>query len=108
MTQLIIVPGRDFEHDRFGCEFSILNAETGEHLASHFCSGWGFAYGDLYGNRPERQLDWKERFGDIDVKFIDEIDLSEEELLRRNKDWYTSKNQQMTNIPTPKIELTFE
>ncbi len=67
-----------------------LVADTGEHLASHMCSSWHFAEGDLEANRPERQKEWKEKFGEYEVKFLSETDISEEELLRRNKVWYES------------------
>lgn len=84
-TLLVIVPGQDVQRDAV---FNILVAETGEHLASHFCSCAGFAYGDLYAHRPERIEEWTKRFGELDVKYIDETDISEEQLLERNKKWY--------------------
>ena len=36
------------------CQFYILH-ESGECLASHFCSNDSFAKGDLESGRPERQ-----------------------------------------------------
>lgn len=81
-TLLVIVPGQDIQRDAV---FNILVAETGEHLASHFCSCAGFAYGDLYAHRPERIEEWTKRFGELEVKYIDETDISEEQLLERNK-----------------------
>ncbi len=86
-TLLVIVPGRDIQKD---CVFHILVAETGEGLASHLCSCAGFAYGDLYKHRPERIEEWTKRFGEIEVKYIDETDLSIDELIERNKAWYES------------------
>lgn len=86
-TILVIFPGRDVYHDAV---FNLLVAETGESLASHFCSNYTFAYGDLYEGRPERIEEWQRRFGDFEVKYIDETDISNEELLRRNKEWFTS------------------
>ncbi len=82
-TLLIITPseGRD-------CVFNILVAATGEGLASHFCSSEGWAYNDLYGGRKERIKEWTERFGEIEVKFIKETDITIEKLLERNKEWY--------------------
>lgn len=88
-TLLVIAPGQDVQRDAV---FNILVAETGEHLASHFCSCAGFAYGDLYANRPERIKDWMERFGELDVKYIDQTDISEKELVERNHKWYESKS----------------
>lgn len=84
-TQLVIVPGRTATRDAV---FHIIVAETGEHLASHLCSHYGFAMGDLYEGRPDRKKEYHERFGEIDVKYIDDLDFEEEELLRRNKSWY--------------------
>lgn len=84
-TLLVIYPGRDVMQDSV---FNILVAETGEHIASHFCSNAGFAYGDLYARRPERIDEWKKRFGDFEVKYIDETDITPEELIARNKKWY--------------------
>lgn len=84
-TTLIIAPGRDVFHD---CLFNLLVAETGEHLCSHFCSNYSFAYGDLYGNRPEKIKEYKERFGEVEVKYIDETDITPEELMKRNKNFY--------------------
>lgn len=88
-TLLVITPseGRD-------TGFTILHAETGEALASHFCSHEGFAKGDLYENRPERKEKWKERFGEIEVKFLDKTDITEEELIKRNQQWYDSLPKQ--------------
>lgn len=67
-----------------GEHYAILDSDSGEYLAGHLCSHKGYAYGDLYGNCPERQEKWKERFGEIEVKFLEETDISEEELVKRN------------------------
>lgn len=84
-TLLVIYPGKGIRHDAV---FGLLVAETGEHLASHLCSHYGFAMGDLYEDRPERIKEYKDRFGEVEVKYIDETDVSEDELLKRNKNWY--------------------
>jgi hypothetical protein len=85
-TLLVIAPGND-EYRR-DCIFDLLVAETGEHLASHVCSNYRYAHHDLYQGRPERIEEWSKRFGEIEVKFINETDITEEELLRRNKEWF--------------------
>lgn len=93
-TLLVIAPGNNVQWgDRV---FNILVAETGEHLASHLCSGPGFAYGDLYGDRKERKEKWIERFGELEVKFINETDISEDVLVERNKRWYESLPKEET------------
>lgn len=65
-----------------------LVTEDGEHLASHYCSNAGFALGDLVGNRPERKAEWKERFGDYKVLYVGNDEMTEEELRKRNKEFY--------------------
>jgi hypothetical protein len=86
-TLLIITPGRKVKGD---CLFHLLVAETGEHLASHLCSSASFAKSDLYSSREERIDEWEKRFGDVEVKFIDETDIDEDNLLRLNKQWHKS------------------
>ena len=84
-TLLVIAPGRSVMQD---CVFNILVAETGEHLASHFCSNSSFAWGDLYAHRKERIDEWTKRFGEFEVKYIDETDITKEQLIERNEKWY--------------------
>jgi len=86
-TKLVIVPGRNQMSDDV---FSILVAETGENLASHYCSNYSFAMGDLYSRRPERIEEWTKRFGEIEVVYIDDIDIPLDILQKRNKEWYES------------------
>ena len=86
-TLLVIAPGTGIIQN---CVFNLLVAETGEHLASHLCSHYGYAKNDLYEGRPERIEEFTKRFGEIEVKFIDETDISKDELLSRNKKWYES------------------
>ena len=93
-TLLVIAPSR--ESGMKDTQFHLLVAGTGEHLASHVCSHYGFAYGDLYGDRPERIEQWTKRFGEIEVKFIDDTDITEEELLRRNKEWFDAAQKNDT------------
>lgn len=85
-TLLVIAPGSD--NSSGDCCYSLLVAETGEHLASHLCSSSGFAYGDLYGRRQERKDELGKRFGEIEIKFINDTDISEKQLLERNRIWY--------------------
>ena len=78
---LVIVPGRSMMDDAV---FHLLVAETGECLASHLCSSASFAKGDLYFNRPERIQEYSERFGAVDVQFIDDTDINEDDLVEKN------------------------
>jgi hypothetical protein len=91
-TLLVVVKGNEF--GRFGdASYHLLVAETGEALASHICSHEGYAKSDLYSGRPERIKEFTERFGEIEVKHLHETDLSEDEMLKRNKHWYeTTQN----------------
>lgn len=84
-TLLVIVSGAKND---WGQSFSLLNSETGEYLASHLCSHAGFAYSDLYGGRKERQKEYAERFGDVEVKFLEDSGISEEELISKNHEFY--------------------
>jgi len=65
-----------------------LIAETGEGLASHLCSNSRFARGDLEGHRPERQKEWKAEFGNYEVLFLGDDDMTREELMRRNAEFH--------------------
>ena len=87
-TLLVIVSG---EPNSFGQHFGLLNSETGEYLAGHICSHAGFAYGDLYGGRKERIKEYAEKFGEIEVKFLEDSGISEEEMIAKNKDFYKDK-----------------
>jgi len=82
-TLLVIVPGQSAAYrDQV---YYLVVAETGECLASHICSSSPYAMGDLYSNRPERIKSFGERFGEVEVKYIDETDINEEDLFERNQ-----------------------
>ena len=90
-TLLVIYPGTDVQAD---CCFTLLVANTGEGLCSHLCSHWGYAKGDLYSGRPERIKEFSKRFGEVEVKFIDETDIAVEELLKLNKEFHNKNKKQ--------------
>lgn len=81
---LIIIPNEGVD-----CVFAILT-EEGECLATHFCSCEGYAKGDLEAHRPERQKEWKERFGEYKVMFAEEAGITVKEMEERNKKWFES------------------
>ncbi len=87
-TQLVICPSKKTRGDAV---YVILVAETGEGLASHLCSSAAYAKGDLYSNRKERIKEWKDRFGEVKVDFIDDIDLDESVLLERNQQFHKER-----------------
>lgn len=65
-----------------------LIAETGECLASHFCSHIGFAKSDLHDGRPERQKDYKEKFGDYEVLYLGDDDMTLKRIRELNEEWF--------------------
>lgn len=85
-----------------------LLTETGEHLASHLCSNASFAREDLESDRPERQKEWKARFGDYEVLFLDEqTEISLEEIQRRNDEWFLGVSEEdIAQIPVPSVTLS--
>ena len=72
--------GRDGVYD--------LLTQDGEHLASHYCSNASFALGDLEKNRPERQEEWKKRFGDYEVLYLGDDEMTQEKLIELNHKWH--------------------
>lgn len=70
----------------------VLVSEEGETLYSHFCSSAGYAQDDLIGEtyRPDRWKECKEKFGDFEVLFLGEDDMTNEELQKRYNNWYAS------------------
>lgn len=64
-----------------------LMTETGECLATHFCSNKYFAKGDLYERRPERIKEFTERFGDIELLYLGEDNMTVDKLMGLNKKW---------------------
>ena len=84
---LVIVPGKE----QTSCStFHLIAAKTGMGLGLHFCSHWSFAMRDLYENKPpEYKKELEELLGgEIEVKFIDDVDITLEEILERNKIFY--------------------
>ena len=84
MKQLLIIdPGSNV----WESTFNLLVAATGEHLYSWVCSHSGFAKFDLVERNVEELT---KRFGDFEVKFIDETLITSDELHERNDNWYKS------------------
>ena len=98
MKTLIIYPGSNVEHDS---AFYILDPETGEALASHYCSHSAFAKGDLHDNRVERLEKWENKFGEkTEAKFIDETDYNWDEVYAKNQELKSKQvNEQVNLIP---------
>ena len=91
-TLLVITPKSTTNKDSY---FYLLVAETGECLACHICTNAAFAPGDLYFDRHDRMEEFKRRFGEIEVKFIDEVvGLTEDTMIKRNKEWFNNKKDE--------------
>lgn len=80
---LVIYPDSKTNQDS---GFHLLDPETGEHLASHFCSGAWFAKSDLHDSRKERLEEWKKKYGmETEAKFIDETEYDWDEIYKKNQ-----------------------
>lgn len=83
MKTLVIYPDSRTHKDS---SFHIFDPETGDCLASHFCSGAFFAKSDLHDSRKQRLEKWKEQFGEeTEAKFIDETDYNWDEIFAKNQ-----------------------
>lgn len=70
-----------------------LVTEDGEGLASHMCSNRAYALGDLERDRPERRKEWKKKFGEYEVLYLGEDEMTKEELVKRNKEFYENNTR---------------
>ena len=84
--------------------YSIVT-EEGEGLASHYCSHKCYARNDLEARRPERQEEWKKRFGEYEVLFIGDDELTREKLLERNAEW-AKNDEEKADVPQPEITVS--
>ena len=82
MKLYIVSYGESGKEDDEGTYY--LVAENGECLYSHYCSHKGYAKGDLIENRPERIAECEKRFGEYEVLFLGEDDMTMEEIVKRN------------------------
>lgn len=62
-----------------------LFTEEGEVLASHWCSSKGYSKSDLYSGRPERIEEYNNRFGEVEVLFLGDDEMTVEKILELNK-----------------------
>lgn len=63
-----------------------LVTEKGEFLYSHWCSNKSYARGDLIENRPNRIEECKKRFGDYEVIFLGEDEMTIDKLWEQWRD----------------------
>jgi len=71
-----------------------LVTENGRALASHFCSNISWALSDLEARRPERQKEWKERFGEYKVLKIGDDNMTRERLINLNSELYEKEKSE--------------
>lgn len=62
-----------------------LFTEEGEVLASHWCSSKYYSKSDLYSGRPERIEKYNNRFGEVEVLFLGEDEMTVDKILELNK-----------------------
>lgn len=70
-----------------------LITEEGEVLATHWCSSKWYAIGDLYEHRPERIEEYSNRFGEFEVLYLGDDDMTNDELHERNQRFYLTENE---------------
>ena len=71
------------------------NQETGWELNHHVCSDAFYAKDDLYYRQSEVREKIRERYGDdVDVKFIDETDINEDDLFIKNREFYKQSEEE--------------
>lgn len=91
MEQLIIVnnntpDGKGFVKTARGFNvFLLVVKSTGNVIADHACSDPKYAKGDLHDRREDRKEQWKKLFGEYEVKYLEDSDITTEELIRRNR-----------------------
>lgn len=97
MKTLVIYPGSDIHKDS---PFYILDPDTGECLASHFCSGSSWAKGDLHDRRPERLKEWKDKYGqETEAKFIDKTKYNWDEIYKKNQELAKKEKEENAEVP---------
>lgn len=103
---LVIVPGSTTVG---AAEFHLLDPATGENLATKHCLGTLFAKADLVFGDDETVFELENRFGVIDVKFIDETEFNFDELVQKNSEWQVANNEAAPEQPAaPEFEPTVE
>ena len=92
MKTLVICPGSETCDDAL---FLLMDPETGEALNHHVCSDAFYAKDDLYYRQSEVGEKIRERYGDdVDVKFIDETDINEDDLFIKNREFYKQSEEE--------------
>ena len=70
----------------------MLVDETGKGLYSHWCSSKYYSKGDLIEQRPERIKECKEQYGEYEVLFLGEDEMTLEKLNELHNKNYSKAN----------------
>ena len=70
-----------------------LFAEDGECLYSHWCSSKSYAKGDLIEQRPKRIEECKKEYGEYEVLFLGEDEMTLEQLMELSRKNYSDKEE---------------
>lgn len=68
--------------------------QNGKGLYSHWCSSKGFAKADLIEKRPERIKECKEKYGEYEVLYLGEDEMTIEKLLELNRKNYPAEKEE--------------
>lgn len=68
-----------------GCGVYYLIGENGDFLASHYCSNKWYAKGDLYERRTKLKEEILRKYGECEVLFLGEDDMTKDRLIELNR-----------------------
>ena len=69
-----------------------LISEEGEYLYDHWCSSKSYAKGDLIERRPERIEECKKKFGEYEVLYLGEDDMTLAKLVELNNNFNSKED----------------
>jgi len=61
---------------------------------SHWCSHKGFARGDLLEHRPERIKQLNDKYGEIELLYLGEDDMTLKKIVKLNKQYKKDNNKE--------------
>ncbi len=89
-TKLYIISNSEDGKQNIDGVYTLVD-EKGKGLYSHWCSNKCYAKGDLIEQRPERMEECKKQYGEYEVLFLGEDDMTIEKLTELNKKNYPHK-----------------
>lgn len=91
MKLYIVSNSEDGKQSIDGC-YALID-EKGKALYSHWCSSKYYAKGDLIEQRAERIEECKKQYGEYEVLFLGEDDMTLEKLIELSNKNYPSKEE---------------